>query len=175
MLAPSVDFVALCRKVVLSYFSKSKTKITNIIVNRNEWVDIIADVETIKWTDMVVFRFIRSQGSIGELIVRDFHSRLKETKAGKGICISVGTFSDEARRFTEARLIDLLEKEQLLPILITVDAKLGNMPEAAQEQAHVVLESELASEELYESNQGGAEESGAGEKAEKPEQEPSPA
>ncbi|MDR2518929.1 MAG: tetratricopeptide repeat protein [Spirochaetaceae bacterium] len=176
MLAPSVDFVALCRKIVLSYFNKSKTKISNIIVNRNEWVDIIADVETIKWTDMVVFRFIRNQGSIGELVVRDFHSRLKETKAGKGICISVGTFSDEARRFTEARLIDLLEKEQLLPILITVDAKLGSMPEAAQEQAHEVLDSDLVNEELYESDQSAAEDSGGiGGKAEKPEQEPSPA
>ncbi|MDR2494725.1 MAG: tetratricopeptide repeat protein [Spirochaetaceae bacterium] len=178
MLAPSVDFVALCRKVVLSYFSKSKTKITNIIVNRNEWVDIIADVETIKWTDLVVFRFIRSQGSIGELTVRDFHSRLKETKAGKGICITVGTFSDEARRFTEARLIDLLEKEQLLPILITVDAKLNNIPEAAHEQAQEVLEAELASEELYETGPHAPEEGDAeekGEKEEKGEQESSPA
>jgi restriction endonuclease Mrr len=70
-----------------------------------------------------MFRFIRTQGSIGELIVRDFHSHLKEVKAGKGICITVGTYSEEAKRYTEARQIDLIEKERLSAILNTVDAK----------------------------------------------------
>jgi tetratricopeptide (TPR) repeat protein len=124
ILGSSMDFVALCRRIVFSYHSKAKTKINNVSHNRNEWVDISADVETPKWTDMILFRFIRRQGSIGELIVRDLYSRLRETKAGKGICITVGVFSDEARRFTEARLIDLIEKEQLLPILSIVDAKI---------------------------------------------------
>jgi restriction endonuclease Mrr len=72
-----------------------------------------------------MFRFIRSQGSVGELIVRDFHSHIKEVKAGKGICISVGVFTEEARRYTEARLIDLIEKERLTAILNTVDAKVA--------------------------------------------------
>jgi tetratricopeptide (TPR) repeat protein len=132
MLAPSADFVALCRKITLSYYAKSRTKILNISITRNEWVDISAEVETLKWTDTMIFRFVRSQGSIGELMVRDFHSRLKEIKAGKGICFTVGTFSEEARRFTEARLIDLIEKDGLLPILSTVDAKLKSIPPPAR-------------------------------------------
>jgi restriction endonuclease Mrr len=70
-----------------------------------------------------MFRFIRTQGIIGELVVRDFHSHLKEVKAGKGICITVGSFNEEAKRYTEARLIDLIEKERLIAILNTVDAK----------------------------------------------------
>jgi restriction endonuclease Mrr len=70
-----------------------------------------------------MFRFIRTPGSIGELILRDFHSHLKDVKAGKGICITVGTFTDEAKRFTEARLIDLIEKDRLTAMLNTVDAK----------------------------------------------------
>ncbi|MDR2534841.1 MAG: restriction endonuclease [Treponema sp.] len=123
MLASSTDFVALCRKIVFNYHSKSKTKIINVLYNKNEWIDIIAEVETVKWSDLIMFRFIRSQGSIGELIVRDLHSRLKEMKAGRGICITVGAFSEEARRFTEARLIDLLEKEQLVPLLSSIDTK----------------------------------------------------
>jgi restriction endonuclease Mrr len=72
-----------------------------------------------------MFRFIRTQGSIGELIVRDFHSHLKEVKAGKGICVTVGSFTEEARRYTEARLIDLIEKDRLIAILNTVDARVG--------------------------------------------------
>jgi len=127
LMAPSGDFVALCRKIVISYFPKAKIKISNISVNKNEWADILAEVDTPKWSDVIMFRFIRTQGSIGELIVRDFHSHLKEVKAGKGVCVTVGLFSEEARRYTEARLIDLIEKEKLTAILNTVDAKVDNI------------------------------------------------
>jgi tetratricopeptide (TPR) repeat protein len=126
MFASSADFIALCRKITLSYYTKARIKIINITANKSEYIDIIAEVETIKWSDVIIFRFIRSEGSIGEFMVREFHARLKEMKAGKGICLTVGTFSEDARRFTEARLIDLIEKEQLLPIFATVDAKISN-------------------------------------------------
>jgi tetratricopeptide (TPR) repeat protein len=123
LIGSSADFVALCRKIVTTYFPKAKVKISNISVHKNEWADILAEIDTVKWSDVIMFRFIRTQGSIGELIVRDFHSHLKEVKAGKGICISVGNFTDEARRYTEARLIDLIEKDRLQAILNAVDAK----------------------------------------------------
>ncbi|GHV89837.1 hypothetical protein AGMMS50268_03400 [Spirochaetia bacterium] len=123
LLAPSADFVALCRRIVMAYYSKAKVKITNIEVHQNEWADILAEVDTPKWSDVIMFRFIRTQGSIGELIVRDFHSHLKEVKAGKGVCVTVGIFGEEAKRYTEARLIDLIEKDRLTAMLNTVDAK----------------------------------------------------
>jgi tetratricopeptide (TPR) repeat protein len=123
LMASSSDFVALCRKIVMTYYPKAKTKIANISVNKNEWADILTEVDTPKWSDIVMFRFIRSQGAIGELIVRDFHAHVKEVNAGKGICIAVGTFTDEAKRYTEARLIDLIEKDKLVVMLNTVDAK----------------------------------------------------
>jgi tetratricopeptide (TPR) repeat protein len=127
LMAASADFVALCRKIVMTYFAKAKVKIINISVHKNEWADIQAEVNTPKWSDMVMFRFIRTQGSIGELIVRDFHSHLKDVKAGKGVCMTVGVFSEEARRYTEARLIDLIEKDRLTAIMNTVDAKAAAM------------------------------------------------
>jgi len=123
LMGSSADFVALCRKIVMTYFGKAKVKITNIAVNKAEWADILAEIDTFKWSDLIMFRFIRTQGSIGELIVRDFHSHLKEVKAGKGICITVGQFTEEAKRYTEARLIDLIEKERLQAILNSLDAK----------------------------------------------------
>ncbi|MDR0315504.1 MAG: tetratricopeptide repeat protein [Treponema sp.] len=123
LIAPSADFVALCRKIVMTYFPKAKVKISNISVNKNEWADILAEIDTSKWSELIMFRFIRTQGSIGELIVRDFHAHIKEVKAGKGICVTVGSFSEEAKRYTEARLIDLIEKERLSAILNSVDAK----------------------------------------------------
>ncbi|MDR0402693.1 MAG: tetratricopeptide repeat protein [Treponema sp.] len=130
LMSPQNDFIALCRKIVLGYFAKAKTKITNISANKNEWADLLAEVDTPKWSDVVMFRFIRSQGSVGELVVRDFHSHLKEVKAGKGICITVGGFSSEARRYTEARLIDLIDKDKLFAILNSVDTS-SRQPGAA--------------------------------------------
>ena len=123
LMGSSADFVALCRKIVMTYYPKAKVKITNISVNKNEWADILAEIDTAKWSDLIMFRFVRTQGSIGELIVRDFGSHLKEVKAGKGVCITVGQFTEEAKRYTEARLIDLIEKEQLQKMLNRVDAK----------------------------------------------------
>jgi tetratricopeptide (TPR) repeat protein len=130
LMSSSADFVALCRKVVMTYFQRAKVKILNIAVQANEWADILAEISTPKWSDVIMFRFIRTQGSVGELIVRDFHSHLKELKAGKGICITVGTFSEEAKRYTEARLIDLIEKDRLTVILNTLDAKTAAMTTA---------------------------------------------
>jgi len=123
LMSSSADFVALCRKIVMTYFNKAKVKIINISVNKNEWADILAEVDTSKWSDLIMFRFIRTQRAIGELIVRDFHSHLKEVKAGKGICLTVGNFTEEAKKYTEARLIDLIEKDHLQAILNSLDAK----------------------------------------------------
>ena len=123
LMSSSADFVALCRKLVISYYPRAKVKIINIAVNTNEWADILAEIDTSKWSDLIMFRFIRTQGSIGELIIRDFHTHLKEVKAGKGICITVGTYTEEAKKYTEARLIDLIEKDKLQQLLNSLDAK----------------------------------------------------
>ena len=130
-MSPSADFVALCRKIVMTHFPKAKVKIVNISVTKSDWADILAEVDTSKWSDLIMFRFIRTQGAIGELIVRDFHSHLKEVKAGKGVCVTVGGFSEEAKRYTEARLIDLIEKERFFAILNTVDSRVSQSSASA--------------------------------------------
>ncbi len=130
LLSPTGDFVTLCRKIVFSYFPHAKIKILDITVNKNEWADIVAEVETRRWQDTVLFRFIRTQGQIGELILRDLYSRIKELKAGKGFCLTTGTFTDEARKFVEARLIDLVEKERLGKILDSVDTSARSLADS---------------------------------------------
>jgi len=127
LMAPTGDFVTLCRKVALAYFPRAKVKIVDISINKNEWADILAEVETRKWQDVVLFRFIRTQGTVGELTLRDFHSRIKELKAGKGYCLTTGAFSEEAKKFVEARLIDLIEKERIGKILDSVDASVTSL------------------------------------------------
>jgi tetratricopeptide (TPR) repeat protein len=127
LLGTMSDFVTLCRKIALLFFPKAKVKITDISVQGNDWADILAEIETSKWSDVILFRFIRSQGTVGELSVRDFHARVKDLKAGKGYCITAGIFSEEAKRFVEARLIDLIEKQTLMQILNSIDARAKGM------------------------------------------------
>lgn len=123
LLGTASEFVTLCRKITLMFFPKAKVKITDISVSKNDWADVLAEIETSKWSDIVLFRYIRASGVMGELVVREFHARVKDLKAGKGFCISAGTYSDEAKKFVEARLIDLIEKDQLMGILNTVEAR----------------------------------------------------
>jgi tetratricopeptide (TPR) repeat protein len=123
LLGSTSDFVTLCRKISLMFFPKAKVKITDISVQANDWADVLAEVETTKWSDLILFRFIRSQGNVGELAVRDFHARVKDLKAGKGYCITAGAFSEEAKRFVEARLIDLIAKDTLMGLLNTIDSR----------------------------------------------------
>jgi hypothetical protein len=44
--------------------------------------------------------------------------------------MTVGVFSEEAKRYTEARLIDLIEKDRLTLIMNTVDAKAAALTNA---------------------------------------------
>lgn len=114
------DFVALCRKVALSYFRHSRVRIIDIVV-QTEYAELLTEIETDKWEDTVVFRFYRTTGSTGELFVRDFHGRLRDAKAGRGICFTAGTYTDEARKYADGRPLDLIEKHALVKILAKVD------------------------------------------------------
>ncbi len=114
LIAPTSDFVALCRKLVYTFFPKAKIKIVDISMYKSEYADILTEVSTVKWEDTVLFRFIRTTNQVGELLLRDLYAKVKEVKAGRGICANAGDFSEGAQMFVEARLIDLVEKEQLL-------------------------------------------------------------
>jgi tetratricopeptide (TPR) repeat protein len=118
LISATADFVTLCRKVVTTFIPQSKVKIIDISVQKNEFADILAEVETAQWQDLILYRFIRSGGQIGELMLRDFHARLKEAKAGRGYCFCAGEFTEEAGRFVEARLIDLIDKDGLVKVLM---------------------------------------------------------
>ncbi len=122
LISPTSEFVSLCRKIVASYFADSKVKISDVSIQKSEYADILADITTPKWEDLILFRFVRTEGTVGELIVRDLYTRTKEVKAGRGFCIAAGSFSEGARQFVEARLIDLVDKELLTHHLSSLDS-----------------------------------------------------
>lgn len=116
LIAPISEFVSLCRKIAASYYENSHTKLLDISIIKNEYIDILCEVSTKKWEDLVLFRFIRSTGTVGELVTRELYSRCRELRAGRGYCLCAGSYSDGAKKFVEARLIDLIGKKELVKI-----------------------------------------------------------
>ena len=122
LLAPTNEFIALCRRITQAVFPRAKIKVNDIIVEKTEYVDFLTEVKTNKWEDIILFRFIRTEGQVGELFVRDLYAHSKELHTGRGFCFTTGAFSAEAVRFVEARLIDLVDKNSLIKILKTIDS-----------------------------------------------------
>lgn len=121
--APS-DFVSLCRKLSGTFFAKAHTKVIDIFVEKGDYADVLAEVETPAWEDLILYRFVRSTGQVGEFVLRDLYMKIKDLKAGRGFCVSAGTYSESAVKFVEARSIDLVDKEGLMTSLNKVQKML---------------------------------------------------
>ena len=122
LLAPTNEFIVLCRRITQAVFPRAKIKVNDIVVEKTEYADLLTEVKTNKWEDIILFRFIRTEGQVGELFVRDLYAHCKELHAGRGFCFTTGVFSNEAVRFVEARLIDLVDKNTLMKIFKTIDS-----------------------------------------------------
>ncbi|MCI5606407.1 MAG: tetratricopeptide repeat protein [Treponema sp.] len=116
LMAGTSDFVALCRKFITVYHSDGFVKVEDVQIG-SECVEVICSVESPKWSAKEMFRFYRSQNVVGDIYVRDFHAKIRDTKCDKGICVSIGNFSESSHKFIEGRPIDLVEKEQLVKLL----------------------------------------------------------
>lgn len=121
LIAPTSEFVTLCRKLSDTFYPQAKVKITDISVQKGQYADILTEVNTKKWDDTILFRYIRSTGQVGEFILRDLYSKTKEVKAGRGFCVTAGDFTEGAHRFVEARLIDLIEKQKLMDLMEKIE------------------------------------------------------
>lgn len=114
--ANSNDFVTLCRKFILTKYKNSNVKIQNI-ENDSLYTDILAEIFAATWQDVVLFRFFRTTGSVGEIYIREFHEHMNDVNAERGFCVSAGIFSEESKKYIEGRPIDLIEKTELTKIL----------------------------------------------------------
>ena len=110
------DFVVLCRNIISVFFKDAFVKIEDVAIAA-ENVEIICFVSSNKWQSKVMFRFYRSQTIIGDIYIREFHTKIRDTKCDNGYCVTLGTFSDSAHKYTEGRPIDLIEKDELSKIL----------------------------------------------------------
>ncbi len=116
LMSGTSDFVALCRKFISAYYKDSFVKVEDIQVS-SETVEIVCAIENPKWESKQLFRFYRTQNVIGDIFIREFHGKIRDAKCDQGVCVSMGSFSESAHKYTEGRPIDIIEKEELVKIL----------------------------------------------------------
>ena len=109
-------FIELCRQLAVEFFSDSTVSLHDVSMVIGNHCDILSEVRTLSWHDTVMFRFVRSGGLVGELVVRDMHEKLRETRAARGVCFTAGIFSRDANIFIEPRAILAVEKNRLLEL-----------------------------------------------------------
>lgn len=120
LLAGTSDFVNLCRKMISIYYKNSVTKVIDVQV-ASESIELMVVIEDSKMEAKEIFRFYRTSTVMGDIYVRDFHSKIRDTKCDKGVCVTMGSFSEGAHKFIEGRPIDLIEKEELVKMLKRVN------------------------------------------------------
>lgn len=116
LMAGTSDFVALCRRFISTYHKDCSIKVEDVQVI-SECVELICNVDGSKWSAREFFRFYRTQNVIGDIFIREFHSKIRDAKCDNGVCVTMGYFSESAHKYCEGRSIDLIEKEQLSKIL----------------------------------------------------------
>ncbi len=116
LLSGTSDFVALCRKFISTFYKDSFVKVEDTQV-ASETVEIVCAIQNPKWESKQIFRFYRTQNVIGDIYIREFHGKIRDSKCDQGYCVALGTFSESAHKYTEGRPIDLIEKDQLVKIL----------------------------------------------------------
>ena len=117
MFAEEGEFSDICRRLIDFLFPKAGIKILESSFSANRFMEIFANIETVKWEDNVLFRFYRSNLVIDEIPIREFYAKMRDRKINRGFCLTAGSFSDAAKSFTEARYIDLIEGSQLEELL----------------------------------------------------------
>ena len=116
LMGTATEFTNLCRNIAGKYFDKGRARIVGVSPLEDDCLDILTEVITNKWEDLILLRFIRASGTLGDLVPRDFHSCMKEKRASRGVCFASAEYNDSARSYVEARLVDLVDKEALLKI-----------------------------------------------------------
>ena len=120
LLSGTSEFVALCRKLIANFFKDAYVKVEDVSV-ASESVEILCSIEAAKWEAKELFRFYRNSTVIGDIYIREFHSKMRDLKCDNGYCVTMSSFSESAHKYVEGRPIDLMEKDQLSALLKKVD------------------------------------------------------
>ncbi len=115
MMSPREEFIELCKKFTHKF--AQDVVLVRTTAQRDSSVEILSQAVYHDVPTTIMFKFFRGSSNIGQLAVREFYEKLKETKAKHGVCVTTSDFSEEAHMFSEGRMLELLGKKEILRTL----------------------------------------------------------
>ncbi len=113
------EFVKMATKIVeLLNFSIAEHQL-----RKDGVLDILAFEKTTRGAEHYLIEFIRSDLPIGEFVLREMHSKMKDMQVYKGICVSTTTFTEGAKEFSKTHAIELIDKTELIKLLSKLKIK----------------------------------------------------
>jgi tetratricopeptide (TPR) repeat protein len=121
LMSTQSDYQKLCKRLVMNF--AENVVIIRISNQRDSSVEIFAQAEYRNRNLMILFKFFRGKTKIGQLAIREFYEKARETKANLGICLTSTEFTDEAANFVEGRPIELYSGGRFHSILRKAEKK----------------------------------------------------
>jgi tetratricopeptide (TPR) repeat protein len=121
MMAAQSDFLKLCRLIVVN-FAKDVV-IMRMKNERDSSVEIFAQAVYRHQNMTILFKFFRGSAKVGQLAIREFYEKTRESKATVGICLTSTEFTDEAETYVEGRSIELVSGSRFHNLLNKVEIK----------------------------------------------------
>jgi tetratricopeptide (TPR) repeat protein len=121
MTAPQSSFLKVCRHIAVKFAE-------NVVIMRdgNQYdssVEIFAQAVYKHRNMTILFKFFRGISKVGQLAIREFYEKVKETNAKLGICMTNTEFTDEALNFVEGRALELYSGTKFNRLLKRVEFK----------------------------------------------------
>jgi tetratricopeptide (TPR) repeat protein len=119
MMSTQSDFIKLCQRIALKF--ARNVVIIRINNQRDASVEIFAQGVYRNRNITMLYKFFRGNTLVGQLAVREFYEKLRETKASLGICFTSAEFTEDAESFVEGRALELYSGSRFLSILKRVE------------------------------------------------------
>ncbi len=114
-LAPFTNFCKSLARTIIDI-----DEIQNTTVNPDGSIDILANKTSKTKHTIYQFRFLRTTGEVGEMILKDLYSKMRTNGGEKAILTCNSTFTKGAIAFSETRVVSLIDKKALLTYLAKV-------------------------------------------------------
>ena len=121
MMASRSEFVDICKKATA--YAAERVIIIRTEPQADLSIEIFTQAVHRDVPTTILFKFFRGSSRIGQLAIREFYEKLKETKAKQGVCYTTADYSDEAVDFSSGRVIELRRKNDLVKILTKAQKK----------------------------------------------------
>jgi tetratricopeptide (TPR) repeat protein len=121
MMSTQSDFQKLCRRIVMAF--ASDVVIMRISNQRDSTVEVLAQAYYHHRNVTILFKFFKGSAKVGQLAVREFYEKVRESKATLGICFTSTEYTEDAETFVEGRALELYSGPRFHSILNRVESK----------------------------------------------------